>query len=149
MKIGDALIDIERVFLDTAPVIYYVEKNPRYAALVDVVFDQIDQGELTAVTSPITLAECLVYPYRQNNAQLQQDFKDLIGHGNNTEFVAIDEGVGTKAAELRAAYNIALPDALQIACALKADCDAFLSNDIALKRISEIAVLILDEYTDE
>ena len=48
MNIGEALRGVTRLFLDTAPVIYYVEKNVRYAALVQVVFDQVDAGALTA-----------------------------------------------------------------------------------------------------
>lgn len=35
----------------------------------------------------------------------------------------------------------------QIACALEAGCDAFCSNDIQLKRITEIPMLILTELT--
>jgi predicted nucleic acid-binding protein len=147
MKIADALSGVGRIFLDTAPVIYHVEKNPQYIALTDVIFTLIDQAAITAVTSPITLAECLVYPYRQSNIKLQQDFTDLLVHGFSTFFIAIDSAMGIQAAELRARYNLALPDALQFACALSAGCDAFLSNDIALKRVSEISILILDELT--
>ena len=36
MKVADALQNVTRLFLDTAPVIYYVERNPRYAAVAAV-----------------------------------------------------------------------------------------------------------------
>lgn len=147
IKVEEALNGIDRIFLDTAPVIYYVEKNPQFIGLVDVIFALVDSATITAVTSPITLAECLIYPYRQQNAKLQQDFTDLLVNGFSTLFVAIDSAIGIQAAEPRARYNLALPDALQIACALVARCDVFLSNDIALKRVVEIPVLILDELT--
>jgi len=147
MNVTQALSNINRLFLDTAPVIYYVEKNPQYLPQTDAIFNLLDQGAFTAVTSPITLAECLVYPYRQGNVRVQQDFTELIVHGYSTLCIGIDEKVGVKAAQLRASYNLVLPDALQIACALAAGCDAFLSNDIALKRVSEMPVLILDELT--
>jgi hypothetical protein len=51
-----------RVFLDTAPVIYYVEGNTRYVAALDPLFRRLDAGALEAVSSPVTLAECLVHP---------------------------------------------------------------------------------------
>lgn len=54
----------EASLLDTAPVIYYVEKHPTYLELVTPVFNRIDAALLTAITSPVTLAECLVAPYR-------------------------------------------------------------------------------------
>jgi hypothetical protein len=74
MKVSDALQGVSRLLLDTAPVIYYVEANPNYTAVVTPVFDLIDDGALTAVTSPITLAECLVVPLRAGSTALQQDF---------------------------------------------------------------------------
>jgi predicted nucleic acid-binding protein len=147
VKIDSALQNITHLFLDTAPVIYYVEKNPQYFAIVEFVFDQIDSGSITAVTSPVTLAECLVLPYRLGIANLQQDFLDLIVHGNNTVFVNIDREIGRQAAELRARYNITLPDALQIASALVAGSQRFLTNDTTLKRVTELNILVLDELS--
>lgn len=52
MKIGEALRNVTRLFLDTAPVIYFVEKNEQYSAIVQTVFDRVDDGALQAVTSP-------------------------------------------------------------------------------------------------
>ncbi len=145
MKLSEALRHVERLFLDTAPVIYYVEKNPLYLDAVTPFFDRIDLGLLTAVTSPVTLAECLVIPYRSGLVQLQRDFEDLIVYGHNTVFVPLDHRSARQAAELRARYNITLPDALQIAVALSADCEAFLTNDGLLQRVKELRVLVLDE----
>jgi predicted nucleic acid-binding protein len=50
-----------------------------------------------------------------------------------------------RAAELRASYGMRLPDALQIAAALGERCDAFLTNDRRLARVTEIRVLVLDD----
>lgn len=86
-------------------------------------------------------------PYRLGIAQLQQDFLDLIVNGNNTVFVSIDHEIGKQAAEFRARYNITLPDALQIASALAAGSQAFLTNDASLKRVTEISILVLDEMS--
>lgn len=145
MNIVDSLQSVTRLFLDTAPIIYYVEKNPHYLARVEVVFDHLDNGSLTAVTSPVTLAECLVTPYRLGLAQLQRDFFDLIVYGSNTIFFPIDHEQARQAAELRARYNLTLSDSLQIAAAQAAGCEAFLTNDTLLKRVAELRVLVLDE----
>ena len=145
MKIAEALLRVTRLFLDTAPVIYYVEENPFFLAAVTPIFDRIDCGFLTAVTSPVTLAECLVVPYRLRLTKLQHDFFDLIVHGRNTVFTPLDHEIARQAADLRARYNVTLPDALQFATALSAGCQAFLTNDGTLDRIKEISVLVLDE----
>src|SRR5205823_4501193 len=122
-----------------------VEQNPTYTSRVDVVFDAIDAGSLTAVTSPITMAECLVMPLRLASPRAAQDFIDLIVHGGNTTFVPIDEGSARQAADLRARYNLGLSDAFQVATALEAGCNGFLTNDAALKRVQEIPILVLDD----
>jgi predicted nucleic acid-binding protein len=145
MNIVDSLQNVTLLFLDTAPVIYYVEENPSYLALVEVIFERIDNGSLTAVTSPVTLAECLVVPYRLGLMQRQRDFFDLIVHGSNTVFLPIDHDQARRAAELRVHHNLTLPDALQIAAALTVGCEAFLTNDATLKRVTELRVLVLNE----
>jgi predicted nucleic acid-binding protein len=145
VKLVDALRGVTRLFLDTAPVIYFVERNPSYTALVSAIFDQIDNGTLTAVTSPVTLAECLVAPYRLGLMGLQDDFFNVIVYGAHTLFVPLDQEQARQAAELRARYNLTLPDALQVAAALGAGCDAFLTNDTTLRRVTELHVLVVDE----
>lgn len=145
LKLSEYLQTISRLFLDTAPVIYYVEANEHYLPLVQTVFDHLDAGSLTAVTSPVTLAECLVMPYRLNQTDLRQAFIDLITGGSGAEFTLLGQEQADRAAELRARYNLSLTDAFQVAFALTTNCDAFLTNDIALKRVTEINVIVLDE----
>lgn len=146
MNINDFLIDSEKLFLDTAPVIYYVENNPNYYSLVNLVFNKIDLGLLRGVTSPITLSECLVYPYKLGLSSLQQDFIDLIISGKNIEFIRIDEEIAKQASQLRAKYNLALLDSLQLSVALISQCNVFLTNDIQLKRVNELKIVVLSDY---
>lgn len=53
VKVADALQGVARLFLDTAPVVYYVERNPQYTTVTDDIFNRIDGQTLLAVTSPI------------------------------------------------------------------------------------------------
>lgn len=141
----EPLTQIRRLFLDTAPIIYYVEENERYLPLVSIIFERIDEGTLTAVTSPITLAECMVFPCRLGRADLATAFNEVILRGHNTIFVPIDGGVADRPASLRARYDLSLADAFQVAVAVAAECDAFLTNDRRLKRVEELDMLVLDE----
>ncbi|BAU10294.1 hypothetical protein LEP3755_07780 [Leptolyngbya sp. NIES-3755] len=145
MQFEQAFNGVTRLFLDTAPVIYYVERNVSYFAIVQCIFQRIQNHTFQAVTSPITLAECLIAPTRQGLVTLQQEFTAAIVNGENTIFQPIDAAVGQKAAEIRAKYNLKLPDALQIAIAIVAGCDVFLTNDAALKRVQELGVVIIGE----
>ncbi len=145
MTLAERLKDTKRLFLDTAPVIYYVEANPRYLARVQECFDRLDSGTLTAVVSPITLAECVVQPLGSERTDLAQAFEELLTAGPATEFAVIDPEAAGKAAELRAKYNIPLLDAFQLALAVTTHCDAFLTNDVTLKRVGDVDVIVIDE----
>ena len=131
--------------MDTAPVIYFFERDPRYWDIVSPIFQRVDDGLLMAVTSPVTLAECLVLPYRRGDLFLMREFVDGVVHGNNTLFLPITDEIACKAAELRAVYRLALSDAFQIATCLMSGCDAFLTNDRELRRVKEVKVLVLEE----
>lgn len=145
MNIEYRLRGVKRLFLDTAPLIYYVEENRRYLPLVDVIFDRIFEEQLIGITSPISLAECLARPYRLGQTQLQQNYFNLIT-ATNLVFTLIDQNMARQAAEFRSRYNLELPDAFQIAVAVATKCEAFLTNDAMLRRITEIQVLVLDDF---
>jgi predicted nucleic acid-binding protein len=147
MTVDEALRGVTHLFLDTAPVIYYVENDPHRFLTVKAIFERVDNGRLIVVTSPVTLAECLVLPYRLGRNDLQRDFSELITRGGNTLFVSISDMIAERAAELRARYNLTLTDALQVATAIAVGCEAFLTNDVQLKRVTELAILVVDELT--
>jgi predicted nucleic acid-binding protein len=75
-------------------------------------------------------------------AQLYQDF---IVDGKNTTFVPISDATAALAAEVRAKQNITLADAFHVSVAIGDGCDAFLTNDSALTRVTRISVILLDD----
>ena len=143
MTPAERLAKATRIFLDTAPVIYWVERHPSYADIVRGVLDRVDAGALLAVTSPVTLAECLVHPLRANRPELAQAFTDLITAGPNTLFASVDRDVACRAAELRARHGVTLADAFQLAVAAATRCDIFLTNDAVLARVPDVDVVVL------
>jgi predicted nucleic acid-binding protein len=62
------------VFLDTAPLIYFIEKNSRYFDVVKPVIELIVSQQAKGVTSTITLLEVLVLPLREGNNKLAQRY---------------------------------------------------------------------------
>lgn len=74
MTVADALAGAERLGLDTAPVIYYVEANATYFATCQAVVAAVDQGRPRAFTSVLTLAEVLVHPTRNGDALLARTY---------------------------------------------------------------------------
>lgn len=147
-SMNEILGDVELVFLDTAPVIYYVEKKQPYFDKVKTFFDLLDAGKLTAVSSPITLAESLYYPYKQGNKELVNAFRALLTDGPHTRFVPVTASTAELSSRLRAQYNLGFADAFQVAVAIQSRCDALLTNDKKLLRIAELKIIVLGDETN-
>lgn len=143
------LQSFSRIALDTAPIIYFVEANAVYVSLVNAIFQEIDNGNLNAVTSTITLTEVLVHPFEKQLPVLQQQYTDLLLHSRHFTTILLDSAIAIRAAELRAQYkfnNLRTPDAIQLAVALQEGCQAFITNDKRLQTVKELEVLVLDDY---
>jgi predicted nucleic acid-binding protein len=145
VKLDDALQGVNRLGMDTAPLIYLVERHTRYAETVLEIVQRMAVGRLAGVTSVVTLGEVLVQPIRQGNDLLQRRFTNALLRGIGFRTYPVDVPAATLAAQLRADYNLHLPDACQIAVAIREGCEAFLTNDRRLTRVTDLRVLVLDD----
>lgn len=66
------------VGLDTAPLIYFVEEHPIYLEITDAFFEVLNCSDFRVVTSVVTLLEVLIYPLRQGNSTLAQQYRDIL-----------------------------------------------------------------------
>jgi predicted nucleic acid-binding protein len=145
MMLHQALADVQRLFVETAPLIYFIEEHPVHLERMHVIMQEVDAGTLTAVTSVITLTEVLTQPLRTKQHDIVQAYRDILLHSPNMKLAIIDAAIAERAAALRALHNLKTPDALQVAAAIHTGCDALLTNDSDLERVQSIRVLILDE----
>lgn len=145
IRLDDALAGVTKLGFDTSPIIYFIEAHPQYDALATEVFQRAAHDTFIGVTSVISLTEVLVQPIRHGDTYLQQEYRDLLVYTAHFQTLSIDTPIAERAADLRARYNLRTPDALQLATALSAGCEAFLTNDATLKRVSDLRVLVLDE----
>jgi predicted nucleic acid-binding protein len=144
-RLDTALAGVTRLGLDTAPVIYYIENHPLYNDLVTAVFGRLSVRHVLGVTSVVTLAEVLVQPLMSGDTRLAEAYRRLFYQAGPLRLEPIRRATAERAAELRARYRLRLADALQLALALQAGCEAFLTNDLTLRRVTELRVLVLDE----
>jgi len=133
------------VFLDTTPLIYYIEENKRYAPILNKLFLANNKGEFMFQTSVITLLEVLVHPLRKNEFQLVEEYKNILCNSSTINILELNIEIAIKSAGLRAKYGLKTPDSIQLASAIYTSSEYFLTNDIRLKNINEIDILILDE----
>ncbi len=136
------------VGLDTAPLIYFIEKNPTYVDTMRLFFRALNQGEFTVITSVVTIAEALVYPLRQGNTTLAQQYRDILFNSQGLTTIEVVPVIAETAAQLRADYNLRTPDAIQMATAISEGASFFLTNDARLPSLPGLSVLVLDQLID-
>jgi len=136
----------QRICLDTAPIIYFIEEHVTYRNIVRPVFVEIDSGNIEAITSTITLLEVLVHPLRTGNETLAEKYREILLSSAGLITFEISHEISEMASRLRAKYFIRTPDAIQIAVGIQHGATNFLTNDPNLRKVSEIKMLILGDY---
>src|SRR4030042_321692 len=136
----------QRICIDTAPMIYFIEEHAKYREIIRPVFVEIDSGNIEAFTSTITLLEVLVHPLRSGNEALVHKYRDILLFSEGLTTFEVLHEVSEMASRFRAKYLIRTPDAIQIAVGVLYHASSFLTNDPNLRKVSEIKVRVLDDY---
>lgn len=134
----------KKVFIDTAPFIYYIEGNIQYQKILNQLFKLNSKGEIFFSTSVLTLLELLVVPIRNKRFDLVEQYESIFSNSTSLELIEINLTISKLAAEYRAQFNFKTPDAIQVASASFCDADFFLTNDKHLKQ-NKIKTIVLQE----
>lgn len=134
-----------RIYLDTNVLIYFVEGNDSFSAVLRDVFQAIDNRSLVAVTSELTLAEVLVKPLAEAKTAIASIYRTLLSGEGPIRMLTVDRSVLLAAAELRARLGGRLFDAIHVASAAQAACDVFLTQDLRISAPSGVRKLRLSE----
>lgn len=129
------------VTVDTAPIIYILENHPRYADRFAPLFARIEQGSLRAVIASITLAEVLCGPLRHGNEILADRYHQVLTTSPNWHVQPLTTDIAAMAARIRARYGFRLPDATQVATAIKTGSTALVTHDRDFRELKEITVI--------
>ena len=138
-----------RICIDTAPFIYFIEKDPKYLSILRPIFAEIDAGKIDALTSTITLLEVLVLPFKTKNESLAEKYREILLYAEGLTTFEIFHEVSELSSKLRAKYSIRTPDAIQIAVGIIYGADTFLTNDSDLKKVHDIRVVMLEDFLEK
>jgi predicted nucleic acid-binding protein len=130
----------KRIYLDANIIIYIVEEPVPLSAGQLALFKAIDDGSIAAVTSELSLAECLVYPLTANDPRLASAYEQFLGNSAGLEVIPIDREVLVVAAHVRALTKLKLPDAIHVATATKAGATNLLTSDKRIKAPSGLKI---------
>lgn len=128
------------VGIDTNIFIYHYHSNPAFVSKTNSFFNALAEGKYKAVISIITLVELLSFTAPENEIEKIQD---AFHSTPNLIVLPVDLEIALKAANIRRTYGYRIPDATQLATALNAKADFFLTNDQRLNTFKQIEVKIL------
>lgn len=134
----------KRVFLDTAPLIYYIEERKGSIEILDPLFNLNIRGYTEFITSTLTLLEVLVLPLRLKKKDLVDQYEMILTQSDSINIIELNLGISRLAAEIRAEYNYKTPDSIQLATAINSNSDYFLTNDKRLKH-SNLKIITPDD----
>ena len=129
------------VLLDSAPIIYFLEGHPKYAARLRPLFERHADGRLLFGVATITIAEVLTGPLASGDEALAKRFRAVL---ESWQVVALTGDIAESAARLRASLKLKHPDAIQVASAIALNADALVTHERDFPKVSALPVLSID-----
>jgi predicted nucleic acid-binding protein len=133
-----------RIAIDSNVLIYLLDGSGRRAELAALLMDAVGRGEVEGVLASVGLGEVLVAPARANDGprfeQTAATLRDL-----GLRITTLDVGVAEDAAWIRGRTGATMPDAIHLACAIRAGATTFVTNDRRMPRPARLEISILDD----
>lgn len=134
-----------RFYVDTNVVIAIVEATSILVPVQVAFVEGIERSRIKAFTSELTLAECLVKPMADRNADTVAAYLTFLDGRPELPVLPVSRAILLEAARLRAETGIKLPDAIHMATASAANCDVFLTNDRGVRAAAKMKIQWWDE----
>lgn len=126
-------IEGKRVYFDTNVFIYLVEGYAAFETSLNDIRDSIFHQEAEIFTSELTLCEVLLVPFRSNNTELVNIYRQLIQESGAFNLLPTKLETYIRASLFRAQMGLKMADAIHMATAVEWRCEVFVSNDTGLK----------------
>lgn len=126
------------LLLDSAPIIYRLERHPTFAERFDPLFELHDAGSVRLAVTTTAIVEVLTGPFRRGDEPLARRYRAVL---ESWRVVELDVELAEEAARLRAQQNLKLPDAIQAASALAINADALVTHDRDFSRVTALRVI--------
>jgi predicted nucleic acid-binding protein len=120
--------------------IYVLDGHP-LSSRFEPIFADVEAGRISALVTPVTLAEVVSGPLRAGKEALAQRYRSALTDAPGWSLRALDADIAVLAARLRLRHRLKLPDAIQLATAVHEGCHALISHDRDFGKIREILVL--------
>ncbi len=132
------------IYVDTAPIIYGIERNPDFGTLLLPLWQAAQTRQINLTTSALTLLETLVLPIKLNDSILIAAYERALTAAE-TQLIPISNDILRHAATIRANFNLKTPDAIHAASAVRSGCVQFITNDSIFRRVTGLNVVVLSD----
>ena len=129
-------------FLDSAPVIYFIEQPPVWGQKAQARLLELETAAEPLAVSDLIRMECRVHPLKHGDTDRLELF-DAFFASIAVQVLPILPAVCDRAAIIRATYGFKPLDSLHLAVAVEFGCSRFLTNDTRLERFAELEVEVL------
>lgn len=134
------------VHVDARVLAYHLLEREPFAELARLLLDAVRSERVRAQTSAISLYQLLAEPYRRGEGERAERAARYLSAFPGLELLPLDGRVALRAAQVRARLGGRAERAVQIATALDADADVFLTAGSDLRRIVGMEVVNLEGY---
>lgn len=119
----------DRIFLDTAPLIYFFEDHPEFGGRMASLLTAATANGVRLVTSLVSDIELQTGPAASGKAELMRRYRQSLLHSGQFLIWPLDEATADTTVALRAQYQMKTPDAIQLASSQQAHCRYMITND--------------------
>jgi predicted nucleic acid-binding protein len=127
---------VANIFWDTNLFIYLLEDSPKFGQAVEDLRRRMLRRNDRLFTSAMSLGEILIKPFSMGNTALADRYRGFFVEPHVT-VSAFDVAAAEAYAQVRQDRSVQPADAIQLACAVSAEADLFITND---DRLSQKAV---------
>jgi predicted nucleic acid-binding protein len=126
------------VLVDSAPIIYVLEDDRKFAPRFRQLFELQDAGAIRFAVTTITIAEVLTGPLKVGEEALAKRYRAVM---ESWQVVSLTADIAESAARFRASLGLRIADAIQIASATAVNADALVTHDRDFTRVKNLTVL--------
>ena len=120
------LPDDALLLVDTAPIIYTLERHPTFGPYFQPLFNAHAAGKLRFAVTTVTIAEVLTGPFKARKDDLAWQYRRVL---ESWRVIPLNVDIAESAARFRAETGLRLPDAIQLASAIAINAFALVTHD--------------------
>ncbi len=122
----EGLPDDALLLVDSAPVIYILERHPMFGPYFQPLFEAHAAGKLRFAVTTVTIAEVLTGAFKARKNDLARRYRIVL---ESWRVIPLDVDIAESAARFRAETGMRLPDAIQLASAVAINAFALVTHD--------------------